>query len=114
MADAVCIHDLRVQTRIGVPAEERKSPQELLLTIEMHTSLRAAGTHDDLSRSIDYDAVAKAVQELAGTERKTVEKFAEDVAEMILARFHPESVSLTVRKFALKDAAAVSISILRP
>ena len=57
-----------------------------------------------LSRAADIRALAK-------TERKTVEKLAEDIAAAVL-RSRPLS-SVTVRKFPLPDAKGVSLTITR-
>ena len=47
-SDMIVIRELEVWYRVGVPEEERASPQRLLLTIEMIHDFEAASATDDL------------------------------------------------------------------
>tara|TARA_B100000315_G_C14387362_1_gene500285 strand:+ start:334 stop:678 length:345 start_codon:yes stop_codon:yes gene_type:complete len=114
MNDTIRIHELEIQTHIGVPDEERKEAQKLLVSVELQKDVSSAAEDDDLSSSIDYEKVAESIQDLAKTERKTLERFAEDASDMILDDFKPEHVTVTVQKFPLEDAQSVSITITRP
>jgi hypothetical protein len=63
--DTIEIRRLRVQTHIGVPDEERADPQTLL-DHRAHGSPRVStGLADEISRTIDYHAVALEIQALA-------------------------------------------------
>ena len=108
------IHDLELWTHIGVPEEERKKEQRLLVTLEMQLDTDAAAKSDDIEKSIDYEKVVAEIRVLAKAERKTLERFAEDIAESVLKKFHPEQVTVTVKKFALPGTASVSLTIVRP
>lgn len=114
MNDIICIQGLEVQTRIGVPDDERSTAQRVLISVHMHTSTKEAGTSDDVSLSIDYDAVAKIITEEAQKERKTLERFAEDIAARILKEFAPTGVNVSIQKFIVPNTQAVSVSIVRP
>ncbi|PIQ75810.1 dihydroneopterin aldolase [Candidatus Peregrinibacteria bacterium CG10_big_fil_rev_8_21_14_0_10_49_24] len=114
MSDIICIQGLEVQTRIGVPDEERKATQRVLVTVQMHTDTKQAGESDAIADSIDYDLVAAMIAEEATKERKTLERFAEDIASRILAEFAPTSVSVSIQKFIVPNTQAVSVSIVRP
>lgn len=111
--DTITITDLVLETRMGVPEEERRSPQKVLMTVVLHLRLEDAGRHDDVRRTVDYDAVCRDLRALAGTERKTIERLAEDAATMILRRYQPESVDVTVTKFPPIGAASVQCTIRR-
>ena len=112
MADLLRIDDLEIWTRIGVPEEERRIEQRLLLTLEIR--LRSHQSHDDnLDHSMDYATVVDAVKHLALEERVTMERLAEDIAKMILQQENAESVRVTVRKFALPGSASAAITIER-
>lgn len=112
--DALSIHHLEVWTHIGVPEEERKTEQRLTISISMELDASSAGKADDVTKSINYDDVAKAIRHLATKERKTIEAFAEEIAAMILRDFAPHAVSVTIHKFILRDAASTSITMRRP
>ena len=110
MQDILTISGLELWTHIGVPEEERIQEQRLLIDIALH--LESKGNADEVS--IDYEKVAQDIQALGKTERKTVEKLASDIAEMILKKYSPESVTITVKKFPLACAEHISLTILRP
>ncbi|MDA0375770.1 MAG: dihydroneopterin aldolase [bacterium] len=112
--DTILIQDLEVSTHIGVPDAERATAQMLKVSIWMKTDTKKAAVSDDVADTIDYAEVAMHIQELGKTERKTVERFAEDIAQMILNDFKPESVSVSIDKFILPDAQRIAITINRP
>lgn len=112
--DTILIQELAVATHIGVPDTERAQQQTLKVSVWMHTDTKAAAQSDDIADTIDYADVAQRIQELGKTERKTIERFAEDIADMILETFAPESVSVSIDKYILPDAQRVAITINRP
>ncbi len=114
MADTITLRGLELRTRIGVAAHERSVPQRILVDIELTTDTRAAAASDDVSRSIDYAAVATDMKTLEGTERKTIERLAEDATELILKKYTPSSVTVTVTKFPPIGTERVEVRITRP
>ena len=64
--DTIFIHDLRVETRIGVYAWEQHLPQPLLIDLELALPSEKAFASDDFADTLDYAAVAKRVQAFAG------------------------------------------------
>ncbi len=112
--DTILIQDLKVETHIGVPDSERATKQVLKVSVWLHLDVRAAAASDDVRDTIDYAEVTKKIQELAKTERKTIERFAEDIAQMILDTFSPESVAVSIDKFILPDTERVAVTINRP
>ena len=113
MSDLITINDLELWTRIGVSDEERASEQRLLLTIVIPTDVSVVAKNDDLSGSLDYDDLVTVVHEVASTERKTVETFAEDVCVALLKLKGVQKVTLTVRKFVIPGTRDVSLTIER-
>lgn len=111
--DLLTISDLELWTRIGVTAEERENEQRLLVTVEMSVDSRAAAQSDDVQKTINYFDVAEDLKSLAKTERQTIERFAHDVADLILKKYLPKTIKVTVKKFALPGAANVSVTIQR-
>ncbi|OGJ59933.1 hypothetical protein A2881_02255 [Candidatus Peribacteria bacterium RIFCSPHIGHO2_01_FULL_55_13] len=112
--DTLTITDLELWTRIGVPDEERKAEQRILVTIELQGDLSPVGKSDDVSKGIDYEMLTNEVRALAKTERKTIERLAEDIAAMIIALYNPESVKVSVWKEPLPGVRGVKATITRP
>lgn len=96
--DLLTIHDIELWTCIGVPEVERKTEQRILVTIELSGDLSPIGTTDDVIKGIDYASLVTDVRALATTERKTIERLAEDIAEMILKKYAPASVTISIEK----------------
>ena len=94
--DSLSLRNIRVQTRIGVPVEERKAPQELLISLEFLHPIETVAKSDDSASGIDYDSVIRCVQSIATTERKTIERFAEDLADALLKQFKPDGGILSL------------------
>jgi len=113
MNDIIRIHELEVWTHLGLPEEERLEEQQLSVTVEIFTDTTPTAKKDDISNAIDYDTVAKRIQEVANTERKTLERFSEDIAQMILQEFKPHKVTVTAKKFVMPETKGVSITITR-
>lgn len=105
---------MEVFYRVGVPEQERKTAQRLLLTIEMDHNLDDAARKDDLGATIDYFAVARRLLNLGeGREWKLIESVAAEVAETILREFGCAAVEVEVKKFVLAQAAYVSVRLAR-
>lgn len=111
--DTLTITNLELWTCIGIHAEERKIEQRLLVTVEMSVDAKTAAKDDSVNQSINYSDVATDLKELATKERKTIERFAEDAAQMILKKHRADSVAMTVKKFALQRAEYVAITLVR-
>jgi len=112
MPDRIRITDLELWTRIGVPEDERMQEQRLLVSVCLQTDLRAAAKAD--APDIDYADLAAKIKVLAKTERKTVERLAEDIAALCLQGKNAESVEVTVTKFPPLGAKEVAVTIVRP
>lgn len=104
------IVDLEVLYCVGVTDAERAKPQRLLLTISMVFDFSVAAVSDRVTKTIDYFAVSQRLIEFGkGRSWKLIEKVAVNVADDIMSEFHPESVTVEVKKFAIPQAAYVSV-----
>ena len=112
--DLITITNLELETRIGVPDEERATPQRIVVSMEITTDTRETAATDNIEAAIDYEAVANDIRTLAETQRKTLERFAEDIADMILAKYGAKIVKVDATKFVLPHTDGVSVSITRP
>ncbi len=114
--DRVFVHGLEVACTIGVKPEERRSPQELIVDLELETDCSVAGASDDLADAVDYEALAGRVRAVAQRlEPKLVEALAEAIAADVI-RHQPRvsSVMVRVAKLAVvPGAAAVGVEIRR-
>lgn len=113
--DSILLHNISVWTRIGVPDAERKNTQQILVTAELLCPLQKIALSDDIAEGIDYAQLVLEVQELAKNERKTIERFAEDISASILQKFKPEGgVRITVTKKPDLPLESASVTIVRP
>ena len=113
--DLIRIVDLAVFTYIGVPEEERRIPQKLLITVDMigEPFTHAAST-DNVSWTIDYAMVAEHVKTIAGRRsRKLLETLAEELAYELMKLFPIKRLNLELKKTVLRDAQYVSVKIER-
>jgi FolB domain-containing protein len=112
--DKIIINELEVFYRVGVPEEERARPQRLLITVEMTRDCTAAANADDLAKTIDYYAVTQRLLKFGnGRSWRLIEKLAADIAEMVLAGFGAEAVSVEIKKFVVPQADYVSVRLTR-
>ncbi len=110
----ISIVDLEVFYRVGVPDAERAEPQRLLLTVEMDFDCSKAAESDDIADTIDYFAVSQRLLKFGdGRSWKLIEKLAADIADLVLAEFKPQSVTVEVKKFAVPEARHVSVKPAR-
>ena len=108
----ITIVDLEVFYCVGVPDEERAQPQRLLVTIDMTYDLSSAAVSDRVTKTIDYFEVAQKVIKFGeGRNWKLIEKVATDIADFVLNEFHPDAVTVQVKKFPLPQASYVSVSV---
>ena len=114
MGDRVRIRKLLVSTRIGVPDEERATPQALCVSVEMQPSVVFEELADEIDDGVDYYQVSLKIKELAEKKpRKLIETLATDIAAMILQDFSVDAVEVDVEKYILDDAENVGVSIFR-
>jgi len=110
----IAIVDLEVFYRVGVPDAECAQPQRLLLTVEMEADFSAAAQSDAIGDTIDYYAVTQRLLKFGeGREWKLIEKLAADIADLILAEFKPQAVTVAVKKFIIPQARYVAVSLTR-
>jgi dihydroneopterin aldolase len=65
---------------------------------------------DRLAKTIDYFAVSQRLLEFGDNRSwRLIEKTAANIAAMILAEFHPDGVSVEIKKFAVPQARYVSV-----
>ena len=113
--DRLRIRELRVRARVGVTAEERRLPQEVLITVTLHADLSKSSRSDELRDTVDYKAVKKAI--LADCESKSfklIERMAQRIADLALSDARVQHVEVSIQKpGALRFAASSEVEIAR-
>jgi 7,8-dihydroneopterin aldolase/epimerase/oxygenase len=100
--DTIFISELKVKTKLGVPAWERMLAQTIILDIEMAYDLSAAGQSDAIADTIDYAAVVACVtHSLKQQQFQLLEALAEHLCQLILKQFGAHSVKLKLAKPAI-------------
>ncbi|NOX76619.1 MAG: dihydroneopterin aldolase [Gammaproteobacteria bacterium] len=113
--DIIFLHDLTVETIIGIYDWERKEKQSIILDLDMAADIRRAAASDAIEDTLNYKAVAKRLIEFVGqSEYQLVETLAERVAEIVLAEFDVKWLRLRVNKRgAVRYAGDVGVVIER-
>ncbi|RTZ14955.1 bifunctional dihydroneopterin aldolase/7,8-dihydroneopterin epimerase [Vibrio aquaticus] len=113
--DKVFIEQLEVITTIGVYDWEQEIKQKLVLDIEMAHDNRPAGKSDDVVDALDYAQVSQAVlQHIEGGCFLLVERVAEEIAELIMAKFNVPWIKIRLTKpGAVAQAKGVGVIIER-
>lgn len=113
-ADRILINGLELPVQIGVPDEERAGWQTLRADLELELVGRVEGFGDDLSATVDYDAVAREVRLLAAERpRRLIESLAGEIAQAVLERSLVCGVWVTIRKRILPGVDDVAVRIYR-
>ncbi|MDZ4744264.1 MAG: dihydroneopterin aldolase [Verrucomicrobiota bacterium] len=114
MPDQIIIKNMAVRTRIGVPDEERRFAQDLVVTVVLFQPLKKAGRTDEIEQTTDYYGVYQKIHGLAAKKpRKLIEHFAQEIAEMILNAYSVDAVEVEIHKFILPGTSYVGVKIKR-
>lgn len=113
--DIIYLHDLKVDTIIGIWDWERRTTQTLTIHLDMGVDVRRAAQSDHIDDTLNYKAVAKRLIDfVGGSQFQLVETLAEKVAEILLAEFKLKWVRVRVnKKGAVRGAGDVGIVIER-
>jgi dihydroneopterin aldolase len=113
--DKIFLHDLRIDTVIGIFDWERHITQVVSLDLEMATDVKRAAAEDDISSALNYKDVAKRIIDFVqGSRFQLVESLAEGVARIVVAEFAVPWVKVSVAKpGAIEGSKAVGIIIER-
>ncbi len=107
------IRGLELKTRIGVPHEERSSPQAVLADIDLTTSpaARKSASSDDINDTVDYHTVCDQVTALAARgERRLVELLAREIIDDLAASHPITAATVTLRKNILPNTEWVGVT----
>lgn len=112
--DRIEIRRLQVRCHIGVPDEERSAPQVLLVSATMVPGQGFDGLGDEISRTVDYHAVALDIRQLAENRpRRLIETLALEIAEHLLQSRPLRMVRVTIEKHILPETECVAVHVER-
>ena len=113
--DKIFLHELKIDTVIGIWDWERKIRQTVIVDLEMAADIARAAATDDVADTLNYKSVAKRLIEFVGaSEFQLVETLAERCAEIIREEYGVRWVRLTLnKKGAVRGASDVGVVIER-
>ena len=112
--DEIHIEQLEISTHIGVPEEERATPQRLSISISFWPRQQARDVADKIDQTVNYSAVAQETKEFVGAQSVSlIETLADRLALHLLNNFRLQKVIVELRKFVLPDAKYVSAIVTR-
>jgi len=113
-SDRIHIEQLEVFSRIGVPEEERATPQRLAVSISFWLYHEASALEDKIENTVNYSAVAEEAKSFVRDQSvNLIETLADRLAIHLLKTFPMQKVTVELRKFPLKDAKYVSATVTR-
>ena len=98
-SDRIELRGLVASGICGALPEERVRPQPLEVDLDVVADLSAPGRSDDLADTLDYGAIAAAVERVITTERFVLlERLAQRLVDVVLDDPRATSVTVNVRK----------------
>lgn len=112
--DAVRVRRMRFWGRHGATPDERQSPQEIELDVELSCDCSAAAASDDLADAIDYDAVYHICERIV-TQRSfaLLEALAGECLREILSDPRIDRATIRARKPGFLDGATPEVELTR-
>jgi len=106
--------DLELHYRIGISEAERAWPQRLLVTVDMELDVSAAIKSDNIRDTINYFDVAQMLFKWGKRrEWNLIEKLTDEMADLILEKFQPDSVTIELKKFPVPEARHISFTLTK-
>jgi dihydroneopterin aldolase len=99
--NAIFIHDLRVDTRIGIYEWEQHVAQTVRLDVELGLPSDEVFRSGDFADALDYAAVVKRLQAFAADHpHHLLERYAQAIADLLMNEFGAPWVKVRVAKLA--------------
>ena len=97
--DIIYLHNLRVETVIGVWEWERRIRQTLLIDIDLGVDVSRAGETDDIADTVDYKAVTDRVIDFTTrSDFHLIEALAGQIAAIVLEEFNVKWIRVQINK----------------
>lgn len=113
--DHITIRDLHLRCIIGIQEWERKTLQDVVISLTLATDLRQAGKTDRIEDTVNYKTLTKKIIQLVENSHfQLVEALADGVARLVLEDARVVTVTVMVEKpAALRFARSVGVEIQR-
>ncbi|MFQ5468758.1 MAG: dihydroneopterin aldolase [Gammaproteobacteria bacterium] len=113
--DIIYLHDLKIETIIGIFDWERRIKQTVSIDLDMAADIANAAASDDIEDTLDYKSVAKRLIGFVGDSKfQLVETLAERVAQVVMKEFHVDWIRVRInKKGAVRGAKDVGVIIER-
>ena len=107
------IKNLRLETILGIYDWEQNVKRPIIINAEIHTGFDNARFSNDISKTIDYDIIAKQIKTyLASKNFQLVEKMAQEIIENIMTDKRIDKCSLEIDKVgAVENLESFSITL---
>lgn len=100
--DIIFVHELKIDTRIGVYDWERRVPQTIQLDLDIALPSTRACESDRIKDTLDYAVIVRRIKEALGNRHFVlVEALAEHIAQLILTEFATPWVKVSVAKLGV-------------
>ena len=108
------ISDQKVSGHIGVSEEERAKAQTLAVTVRFRIFGRFQDLNDDLSKTVDYAAVASEMSRFVSESKYLlIETLVSQLADHLVSKFPLAYLEVELKKFVLPDTTHVSVRAVR-
>jgi FolB domain-containing protein len=108
------VEQLEVLGRVGVSAAERSRRQRLVINITLWPVRDLRDIKDSIERTLDYSAVCRETKKFITEQSpKLLETLVNDLASHLLRTFHVQKIVVEIRKFVLRDANHVSVTVMQ-
>lgn len=114
--DRIHIVDLRVFGIVGIKADERITPQEILVNATLGVDSTTAAASDDIADAANYRTITKAmIDHIKGGRPMLVERLAQELVDVIFnTEPRVQAAELRLEKpGALRHTRSVGITICR-
>jgi dihydroneopterin aldolase len=113
-SDRIHIEQLEVTAQIGVPEEERSTPQRLTVSISFWPYYELRDLGDKIDNTVNYSIVAEETKKFVRAQSANlIETLADRLAKHLLKTFLIQKIVVELRKFPFQDAKHVSVIVTR-
>jgi dihydroneopterin aldolase len=114
LSDRIHIEQLEIFACIGVPENERSTPQRLTVSISFWPYYEQREMADKIDNTVNYSIVAEETKNFVRNQSTNlIETLADRLAMHLLKTFRIQKITVELRKFPLEDARHVSVTVTR-
>ena len=113
--DFIFIHELRIETLIGIYEWEQQTPQTIQLDLEVGLPGEHAAHSGKIGDTIDYSKIVGRIEQLFRDQHHLLlEQAGEAIADVVLGEFKAPWVKISIAKLrALRNVKRLGVTIER-